>query len=200
MTSIAIFLEPHKDLKNSMMRWKEKVEKVLPGQPYCSHPPHCTLIHTNVRSEDSVDQRICEMHDSFSGFQIKVSGTDVFLDDTATGGHTIYFKIIPNLKLLDFQLRIAEAVSTEAQPTKAPEFVKNNLTLKNSYEKYGFPFIGSHWIPHFSIASLRVQPTHPLITDFLSLKREYEFELSQFSMWRIESEQHTLIKEYKFTL
>ena len=27
--------------------------------------------------------------------------------------------------------------------------------FKESFDKYGFPFVGSHWIPHLSIASVK---------------------------------------------
>lgn len=200
MTKIAIFIEPQAKLKTSLSLWKKKVEESLPGQPYCSHPPHCTLIHANVMSEDLIDQKICQTQASLSAPQVQVSGTDVFWDDAATGGHTLYLKITPKSELLDLQLRLAKAIRSEVLSKEVPAFVKNNSNLKNSYDQYGFPFVGSHWIPHFSIASLRTERSHPLITEFLRWQPVYEFTLGELSLWRIESDEHTLIKNYELSV
>ena len=196
MTAVAIFIEPQGELKTSLLTWKKKVEEELPGQPYCSHPPHCTLIHANVKGEDLVGERICQAQPRLFPFQVQVSGTDVFWNDTATGGHTLYLKISPSSELLDAQLRLAEVIRPAVLPKKVPVFVENNQNLKNSYEKYGFPFVGSHWIPHFSIASLRTERSHPLITDFLSWQPVYEFTIGELTLWRIESDEHTFIGNY----
>jgi len=196
MTAVAIFIEPQGELKTSLSIWKKKVEEGLPGQPYCSHPPHCTLMHADVKGEGLVDERICQAQGSLSAFQVQVSGTDVFWDDAAIGGHTLYLKITPSSELLDVQLRLAEAISPAVLPKEVPAFVENNQNLKNSYKKYGFPFVGSHWIPHFSIASLRTERSHPLITEFLSWQPVYELTIGELTLWRIESDEHTLIGNY----
>jgi len=196
VTAVAIFIEPQGELKTSLLTWKKKVEEKLPGQPYCAHPPHCTLMHTNVRHEDLVDNIICQARSSLSAFKVQVSGTGVFWDDAATDGHTLYLKISTSSELSGAQLRLAEAIRPAVLEKEAPLFVKNDPHLNNSYKKYCFPFVGSHWIPHFSIASLRTERSHPLITEFLSWQPVYEFTVGELTLWRVESDTHTLLGSY----
>jgi len=47
----AVFLEPQEELSSAIKAWKKMIELNLPDQPYCLHPPHCTLIHVDVSNE-----------------------------------------------------------------------------------------------------------------------------------------------------
>ena len=47
----AVFLEPQEELSAAIQAWKKKIDLDLPDQPFCSHPPHCTLIHVEVSNE-----------------------------------------------------------------------------------------------------------------------------------------------------
>ena len=171
---------------------------MFPGQPYCSHPPHCTLIHTHVNKVPIEDQIGGEGIVSIKPFKIQVSGTDVFWNDAATGGHTLYLKIIPSIALKELQLRVAKAISPIVLPKSAPDFIENNLDFKMSFEKYGFPFVGSHWIPHFSVASIRTDSSNSLIEEFISWNSVFEFVIGEVSLWRIESDNHIRIQSYSF--
>ena len=64
--------------------------------------------------------------------------------------------------------------------------------------RYGFPFVGNHWIPHFSVASLRTEKTDPIIRDFLSNTEQYDFMVDQFSLWRVEGDEHIQLKTVNF--
>ena len=76
MTTLAIFIEPKGELALNILNWKRKINKKLPGQPYCSHPPHSTLIHANINEETIAVERIGDALVSFSGFQTKATKTE----------------------------------------------------------------------------------------------------------------------------
>ena len=67
--------------------------------------------------------------------------------------------------LIALQAKIADAIQSLHRSIDTPDFVKNNKVLRTSFKKYGYPFVGSHWIPHLTIASLRTNQNHSLITE-----------------------------------
>ena len=91
---LGVFLEPNGELKKSILKMKEKVNLELPDQPYCSHPPHCTLIHTNIMSNYDVQEEIKKAVKDFPSFSVTIEEQQVFWDDEATyGGHTLMNRI-----------------------------------------------------------------------------------------------------------
>ena len=79
-----------------------------------------------------------------------------------------------------------------------PNYLTGSKQLLESYYKYGFPFVGNHWIPHFSISSLRSEKTHPIIEDFLSTTKQYQFTVDQLSLWRVDGDEHIQLKTVNF--
>ena len=99
--------------------------------------------------------------------------------------------------LNDLQILVAESLSSLVHPNRAPSFVEKDPLLKKSFEKYGFPFAGLHWIPHLSIASLKTARNHPLISEFQSWEPEFEIKVDEMSCWRVGNDEHILIGKLK---
>ena len=182
----AVFIEPEGELRTNILRWKEMVEVKYPNQSYCLHPPHSTLIHVNVKQEEMAIGAVGE-----------IVKADVFWNDSATGGgHTLYWKIQSNQLLFDLQRQVAESLYPFLSPNPEPTFVKDAPLLKNSFARYGSPFIGNHWIPHLTIASLKTSQNDPLIEEFLEQSCEFELDVTEVSCWRVENDQHNCLEKY----
>jgi 2'-5' RNA ligase len=195
---LAVFIEPEGELRTNILRWKEMVETKYPNQSYCLHPPHSTLIHVNVKQEEMAIEAVGGVLKEIPAFKNRITETDVFWSDSATGGaHTIYWKIKSNQTLFDLQRKVAESLQPFISSNPQPTFVNNALVLKNSFNRYGFPFIGNHWIPHLTIASLKTSPNDPLIEEFLKQTCEFEMVVSEVSCWRVEIDQHSCLEKYK---
>ena len=67
--------------------------------------------------------------------------------------------------------------------------------FRSSFAEYGFPFVGSHWIPHFTIASLKVAKDAPLLRAISSGNAGHAFELARVSVWEIVGDSHTKLFE-----
>jgi len=193
----AVFIEPKGKLREDILDWKKKISEFLPDQPYCSHPPHCTLLHTKVRNKDKALTKMDQIVTNIAPFKLKVHDVGIFWKDFATGGHTLFLRISTNKKLYNLQLKIAKAFTGLIDSTNFPQFVKNNTILKKSFKNYGFPFVGSHWIPHLTIASLRLEKSHSIISEFQSWQPKYTLNVDELSCWNVSDEKHTLIKKYK---
>jgi hypothetical protein len=197
--SLAVFLLPKGDFALELIRWKERVKNELFYQPYTVHPPHMTLINMEARSEKEGIAAVSAFSCSVKPFQISVNRTDVFWDDTATEGHTLFFGIEKNDALHNLQESLAEVLLPSLKVNvPLPNYLTGSKQLLESYNKYGFPFVGDHWIPHFSVSSLRTEKTHPIIEDFLSSTKKYHFTSNQISLWRVDDDEHTLLKTVYF--
>ena len=193
----AVFIEPEGELRTNILRWKEMVGVKYPNQSYCLHPPHSTLIHVNVKQEEMAIGAVGEILKDFTAFKNRIVETDVFWNDRATGGgHTLYWKIQSNQILFDLQRQVAESLYPFLSSNPEPTFVKNAPLLKNSFDRYGSPFIGNHWIPHLTIASLKTGQNDPLIEEFLEQSCEFELDVTEVSCWRVENDQHNCLEKY----
>jgi hypothetical protein len=195
---LAVFLLPKGDLKAELAHWKETVNNSLPDQPYTAHPPHMTLINVDVMDEEDGVAAVSAFSSAVDPFQISVNKKDVFWNDDATGGHTLFFGIEKNVALYTLQQSLADALLSVKINLPLPNYLTSNKQFLESYNKYGFPFIGEHWIPHFSVSSLRTEKTHSIIEDFLSTTEKYNFTANQLSIWRVEGDEHTLLETVYF--
>ena len=194
----AVFIEPEGELRTNILRWKEMVGAKYPNQSYCLHPPHSTLIHVNVKREEMAIRAVGEILKDINSFKNRIAETDVFWNDSATGGgHTLFWKIQSNKMLFDLQKQVAESLFPFLSSNSEPKFVKNSPLLKNSFDRYGSPFIGDHWIPHLTIASLKTGQNDQLIREFLDQSCEFEQNVTEVSCWRVSNDLHNCLKKYK---
>ena len=194
-----VFVEPTGDLKEDILMWKDKVSQHLSTQPYCSHPPHSTLIHSEIEQEAKAVEAIGNALTNVACFSASINETAIFFNDSATGGHTLYLRIEPSDMFFALQAKIADAIQSLHTTIDTPDFVKNNKVLRTSFKKYGYPFVGSHWIPHLTIASLRTNQNHSLITEFMEWKPNYVMQIKEVSCWHVENDDHHCIERYKLT-
>ena len=72
-----------------------------------------------------------------------------------------------------------------------------NGLLESSNKRYGYPFIGSHWIPHITIGSIEMHVDKILenSNDLFIFPRE--LIVDNLSLYKIEGDKHDLL--YKTT-
>lgn len=196
--SIAVFLLPKSDLNERIVYWKNRVQDTLINQPYTNHPPHLTILNVTTINNNQCLDIISNISSKIKPFKIKAYRTNVFWNDNLTGGHTLFFEIKKNNNLLNLQISIAKAISKMKESIPPPKKLRNNNIFLESYNKYGFPFVGDHWIPHFSISSMQTKKTHPIIKEFLSETKTYDLLVEQLSIWEIDEDDHHLLDEVSF--
>ena len=59
-----------------------------------------------------------------------------------------------------------------------------------SWRDYGFPFVGSHWIPHFTVAALPVPRDHHLLAEFLESTGCQQMTVRRVTWWRVVGDRH----------
>ena len=194
---LGIFIEPEGKLKKFIIRWKYKIRKNYTNTNYVNHPTHSTIYTANLKNKKKVIIEIREVLKNFKSFKIKINKTDIFFNDKFTNKDTIYLNIKKNKKIYILQKKIAEKLKIfkKKDNLKNKKFFDTNL--KNSFKKYGFPFVGSHWKPHFTIGSIKDFAKKKDFRKFIKTKINFENNVKTISLWKITKLRHIKIKEFK---
>jgi broad specificity phosphatase PhoE len=151
VTKYGIFWIPNEELNQYVESWKNKFRKIEPDAFFLNHPVHSTIFLFNAHEQDQsqIISRIKNVKIDFL-----VDSWKIFYNDLVTGGDTLSVGLIPNSLAFKFQQDLSESIL---------DFIKTPLfyniiwegKYKESYDRFGFPFVGSHWIPHLTIASVK---------------------------------------------
>ena len=191
-----VFIVPEGKLKSRIVHWKNKIEKELNEQPYTNHPPHLTIIHSDIKEKKTAIHEIKECLDGLRPFDLTVQKNNIFWDDLFTDGHTLSYNIKKNEYLNDIQKKLSSVFFKYKKHSGISDSFKSHKQLYDSYVDFGFPFVGKHWIPHFTISSLKVAKNHKIIRDFLLDKIDISIKVNKISIWKINGNQHQMIKEF----
>ena len=195
--SLAVFILPEEPFTSELVLWKNKIRKDFPKQPYTDHPPHLTLIKLDSIDETEAIKKLSSLSEKLGSIKVEVDSRNVFLNDAFTGGHTIYFGLKQSNSLMKLQILIADALAPIKKNTNLSNNFKNDSLLYRSNKNYGFPYVGDHWIPHFTVASLTTNKRKKILKNFLSLPASFDFEINRFSIWRIHEDVHIKLKTIK---
>lgn len=146
-----IFWIPNEEVSQYIESLKNRFRKVEPDAFFLNHPVHATIFLFNAQEQDQsqIISRIKNVKIDFL-----VDSWKIFYNDLVTGGDTLSIGLIPNSLAFQFQQDLSESL---LDFIKTPLFYNNiwEGKYKKSYDRYGFPFVGSHWIPHLTIASVK---------------------------------------------
>ena len=195
--SLAVFILPKEPFTSELLFWKNKIKRNFPKEPYANHPPHLTLINLDSIDESEAIKKLSSFSKKLGSIKIEVNSRNVFLNDAFTGGDTIYFGLKQSNSLMKLQILIADALAPINKNTNLSNNFKNDSLLYRSNKNYGFPYVGDHWIPHFTVASLTTNKRKKFLKNFLSLPVSFDFEINRFSIWRINEDVHIKLKTIK---
>jgi broad specificity phosphatase PhoE len=151
VTKYGIFWIPNEELYQYVEVWKNRFQKIEPDASFLNHPVHSTIFLFYAHEQDQ-SQFISKIKNVKIDFLVNT--WKIFYNDLVTGGDTLSIGLVPNSLAFKFQLDLAESL---LKFIVKPISYKNSWEgeYKKSYERYGFPFVGSHWIPHLTIASVK---------------------------------------------
>ena len=119
------------------------------------------------------------------------------MNDKFTGKDTIYLNINKNKKIFTLQKDLAYNLKNLVNKKKSKNLKLLNKQMKNSFTKFGFPFVGPFWKPHFTIGSIENFKNE---TDYLTFKKSkvyFEQDVNTISLWKITKNKHKKIKDFK---
>lgn len=191
MRKYAIFIEPQAELREEILLTKNLVELNLPGQKYCNHPPHCTVIFGAYEEPHCWINALQVVAESFSPFLLTTEGYYVFYNDRlAGGGHTLVIKAALSPLLSQLQISVSEILSRHKIEALSISKHPDNDPISLSLARYGFPFVGNHWVPHFSIASLKIRRNAKILRQIVVRPQRYSFQVDELSVWKVDEDNH----------
>lgn len=200
MKHFGIFIEPTGSLADAIRALKAEVDCQLPGQKFCSHPPHSTLIYGKYQDANHWHDQLTAALAAQPPFRIQTNEFGFFYDDAlAGGGHTVVFRAQHVPEIFALQKACGDVLKLwrgETEPAHGGLLERE--PFRSSFAEYGFPFVGPHWIPHFTIASLKVAKDAPLLRAISSGEAQHEFLLDRVSVWEIAGDSHTKLFEVPF--
>ncbi len=198
MKHFGIFIEPTGSLAGAIRSLKAEVERQMSGQKFCAHPPHNTLIYGRYQEPKLWRAQFAAALAALPPFRIQTTEFGFFYDDAlAGGGHTVVFKAVPTPEIFSLQKSCGDVLKQwrgSDEPVARGGLLERE-PFRSSFAEYGFPFVGPHWIPHFTIASLKVAKDAPLLRAISSGEARHEFLLDRVSVWEIEGDSHTKLFE-----
>ena len=194
---IGIFIEPNKELKTYINKWKKKIDKNFIRTKLIKHPPHSTIYYADLIKDKIILEVLETTLKKINSFKIFVNKNLIFYDDKLTGGDTMYLSIKKNNKLFQIQKIIAENLKPFIKKNSSRNNKLTNKVLLTSMKKYGYPFVGGHWLPHFTIGSVKYKRNALEFKQFIEEKVKFVNNINHISVWKIYKNKHILIKRFK---
>lgn len=192
----AIFIEPQGSLRASLIERKKMLELAMPGQAYTSHPPHSTLLFGEYGPPEIWTEKLRAAVEPLPAFRLSTDAWQQFPNDLqAAGGHTVAYRVKLSPELLRLQLTIAEAVAPFRKNLSVPHPLADREPFATSLNRFGFPFVGPHWIPHFTIGSPRVPANDPLLSTLMAGSAVHETPVGTIAIWRVTADHHERLTE-----
>lgn len=189
----AVFIEPEGELREMVLAWKARLATRWPAAAYLDHPPHSTVWAGDVVDAGDLERALVQAASRVTEFRLTIRPPYVFYDDAlAGGGQTCAFAAVLTDEVTRVQQVLSNVLREHRMP--APDHHLPPPLLQEpflrSWREFGFPFVGTHWIPHFTVASIPVRRDDPVIEEFLATTASWEMPVKQLSWWRIVGERH----------
>jgi 2'-5' RNA ligase len=197
MIKLGVFYCPENDLKNNIESIKSYFASRSQTNKYLDHLVHTTIyvFDTDLIELNQIIKEFESLQNKLHPQSLQITNWRVFENDILTSLNTLCLEIKLTNHLRLFQENIVKALSKFNSNERNSTF---NGDLKRSNDKYGYPFVGKHWIPHLTIGSLEIESNKILdYTDGL-----FEFSrkivINNLCLFKIEGDSHLLIKKIEF--
>lgn len=197
MIKLGVFYCVDSVLNNNVESIKSFFNEKSRDSRYLNHLVHSTLYVFDIESEkiNDVIEKFDSLQKVLSPVSSQITKWIVFERDILTGFNTLCLEIeiTKGLKLL--QLNVVESFYKFHSGKIQHSF---DGCLKFSNDKYGYPFVGDHWIPHITIGSLDIDKKK--LTDFSEGMFNFprEIKINNLGLFKIEKDSHYLIKRIEF--
>lgn len=156
-----ISIDPSPSFSKIIDGYKAQVRELVGDQQYLAEPPHMTAYLACFADGKKVGEAALKLAAKLDAFEIDITGWHVFDADPMTQRRTLVVDFTPQSQayLRTLQSQIAQALAgaydTEATFARyASAFDKFSTVQQEAVRSVGFPFMGSDWHPHFTIASI----------------------------------------------
>src|SRR5262245_61029621 len=155
-------LTPDPRFAATVKKYKARVREAVGPQLYLDDPPHVTLYLAVFGDGERLLERLARELADIPTPRAEVTGWHVFANDVLTGNQTLVFDFRPEDR--EALRQVQAAVVSAAAPLRdgkatvaryAARLDKLAPVEADCIARCGFPFVGSAWHPHVTVASIR---------------------------------------------
>ena len=197
MIKLGVFYSPENDLRNNIEFIKTYFGSKSKINKYLDHLVHSSLyvFNTELIEINEIIKEFENLKITLIPITSKITKWIVFGDDILTGLNTLCLEVELTNELKNLQYNIVNTLfkfhSNEFQNSFEGD-------LKISNDKYGYPFVGEHWIPHFTIGSMEIETKKILEHSDGLFQFPKDIVINNLSLYKIEGDSHSLIKKIRF--
>ena len=161
---------------------------------YTSHPVHSSIyvFESNYPINQIMDDIKLKLF-NYKSFKIKFDNWNIFKSDILANNYdTLYYKLHKSIELYNLQFFIANNLKKYSFSNKI-DFKYFNHSMIKSYNEYGYPFIGEHWIPHVSVGSCK-DVENLYYENYNSIKFKESYNFNNIALYEIKNDNHFLLK------
>ncbi|MBI4016889.1 MAG: 2'-5' RNA ligase family protein [Candidatus Aenigmarchaeota archaeon] len=186
---LLIGIDPPHSLKSTILDLKSVVLDSCGSQNLVAEAPHLTFVGNNFTDTNSVADVLAQIQ--FPKIEIMIDGVTYFPPKKMSSKYVVYLNVKRNDALQKLQQKIVELTSPYHQgcamcvylAEHMPNYKYTATETKNA-KKYGFPYVGSGWQPHFTIGELDKTGFDKIGETLLKTKVQQKFVLNQFVLFR----------------
>ena len=197
MIKLGVFYCVDGILKNDVESIKSIFKTKSKESKYLNHLVHSTLYVFEIESKkiNDVIEKFQSLQEVLSPVFSEINKWRVFENDVLTNLNTLCLEIKLSNDLFNLQMNVVN--SFLEFHLKKPNTDFEGL-LKESYNQYGYPFVGEHWIPHITIGSLDIEKKK--LTEFYEGMFNFPraIKINNLGLFKIKGDSHSLIKRIEF--
>ena len=197
MIRLGVFYCLESDLKREVDSIKTFFSSKNEISKYLNHLSHSTIYVFDIES-NKINDVIFEFEDlqkSLIQLPSHINKWRVFENDILTSLNTLCLEIELTNEPKVLQMNTVEYLCKFHLQNKNINFEGD---LKFSNNKYGYPFVGNHWIPHITIGSINISKEKLLNYTKGLLTFPKEIKINNLGLYKIEGDSHQLLKKIYF--
>ena len=199
MVEYFVALIPEKKLYDKISEAKLRIYTEFGHQMYLLDPPHMTLYLGETNNIGKVTDIVKKIASEVKSAKIKIVDWLLFENDKVTGKSAFAVKIDNVDELKKIQMKVISEVSKISKISKRYSSVKTfSDAERNNLSKYGFPFVGKIWIPHFSFCSANKDVFYRIVKEIKLKEFMGTYKINKIEVFRLENDKS--VKEREFEL
>jgi len=194
---------PRDELQSIIVDCKSVVQTAVGNQMYLTDPPHLTVFLASFQDRNLLCDTLEWVTGDLKSPRIRIEGWHVFENDCLTGNNTLVTKINDSDKevLRVIQGKIIRSIAPLREKTASLDRYQSawstlNQERQRAVNEYGFPFIGSDWQPHFTIASIRPSDWGNASKELIDRPIFGCFEAFEIALFSLEGKEPNLVQAF----
>lgn len=195
-----------REVEDFLLACKAKIRPLSPEAPYLEHRPHLTIFVSRdpspAEAAAAISEEATQALADPAGRTLRFHGWRLFENDSlAAGGTTVVLdtQLTPALALA--QLTIAEAWRKFRVGPEGPDPGASDPLLevfapgpaRYSLQRYGWPFVGPHWLPHATVAAIpgdASEEARAVLPELLAMPTPKEAYVRTVELARVKGDEH----------